>query len=646
MSQSIKSDRISESTIARMAGNMASLGFDGRDVLRIGQHGITTDDPLVVGTVALARALAAQVERTGPADLVPGDAFAMVIKEVVAFVRDMRDNVLDAHALESGRHNPFTFIADRIDEHFQDALRDTLTPLQACEALAGPGGTFKVPLLRSTPPAPEHAAHVLELPPSEAYKLGWHDAKADTSEQQEQHRESGSAGPDPTPERQARDLLLRLGVAGEWSSGDLVELANLFAENRRLQVARIGDSETIGRLMCEQDRLQAALAQRRRDEDAPLPDDPLTVPVQVCLGCNRQTGGSPRDCGCPAGTGMRTVNAISEQEYRQKAKAVRAALLGPGVPDPGHPPTAEMAKDLRLKFEQSVRRAAVQDTHVADLRAEVKRLGDLLQTQREKHEQAESESGVLVVAAEAEAKELKAHLADALSQRDAVQDRWTKLHADAYVAHRWFSETFGEQVDGRDFAVKCDMATGLLREREGKAVARALRNSAEEIENSLRTPVVPDRELLQNCVAWYRAQADNLDPTAGQLRKEIEAFTGGRPVPRCPSCSSPDRARHPAVQHGGEVQPCPDPWHGVPRDARLFVGGRRGGGKADGLRLHLARFDGCPVCNANEDGANLYELLERRGFSPRAAQALVDGKEPHMAICEALGFPHDHKDIR
>ena len=31
---------------------------------------------------------------------------------------------------------------------------------------------------------------------------------------------------------------------------------------------------------------------------------------------------------------------------------------------------------------------------------------------------------------------------------------------------------------------------------------------------------------------------------------------------RCPTCNSHSPALHPAVQHGGEVHICPDPWHG------------------------------------------------------------------------------------
>lgn len=40
------------------------------------------------------------------------------------------------------------------------------------------------------------------------------------------------------------------------------------------------------------------------------------------------------------------------------------------------------------------------------------------------------------------------------------------------------------------------------------------------------------------------------------------------PVPasnHCPKCDSPDPGRHPAMQAGGEVQPCSHPFHGAGR---------------------------------------------------------------------------------
>ncbi len=57
MSQSTKSDRISESTIARMAGNIAA-----------GMTQLHSTDPTYVArqSVKIARAIAAEVERTAP----------------------------------------------------------------------------------------------------------------------------------------------------------------------------------------------------------------------------------------------------------------------------------------------------------------------------------------------------------------------------------------------------------------------------------------------------------------------------------------------------------------------------------------------------------------------------------------------------
>lgn len=49
-------------------------------------------------------------------------------------------------------------------------------------------------------------------------------------------------------------------------------------------------------------------------------------------------------------------------------------------------------------------------------------------------------------------------------------------------------------------------------EAEQKIRADVFRRCAEEIENSLRSGSVPPEQLLRNCAAWYRAQAEAMDP--------------------------------------------------------------------------------------------------------------------------------------
>lgn len=41
------------------------------------------------------------------------------------------------------------------------------------------------------------------------------------------------------------------------------------------------------------------------------------------------------------------------------------------------------------------------------------------------------------------------------------KELFDELYADAMIAHRWFEARYGEQMRGRNFAVKCSMADAL-----------------------------------------------------------------------------------------------------------------------------------------------------------------------------------------
>lgn len=49
---------------------------------------------------------------------------------------------------------------------------------------------------------------------------------------------------------------------------------------------------------------------------------------------------------------------------------------------------------------------------------------------------------------------------------------------------------------------------------------------------------------------------------SGKWHTDVETSKSVHRDERCPRCDSPSPERHPAMQHEGEVQPCPDPWHG------------------------------------------------------------------------------------
>ena len=53
------------------------------------------------------------------------------------------------------------------------------------------------------------------------------------------------------------------------------------------------------------------------------------------------------------------------------------------------------------------------------------------------------------------------------------------------------------------------------------------------------------------------------DDDGGEMR--IELMPVEEKPERCPRCDSPQPHLHPAVQHEGEVQTCPHPFHAGPR---------------------------------------------------------------------------------
>lgn len=60
-------------------------------------------------------------------------------------------------------------------------------------------------------------------------------------------------------------------------------------------------------------------------------------------------------------------------------------------------------------------------------------------------------------------------------------------------------------------------------------------------------------------------EVDKFSPSildAHEAAVDAAEGTVERREPVCPTCGSPDPARHPAMQHEGEVQPCGDSWHG------------------------------------------------------------------------------------
>ena len=58
--------------------------------------------------------------------------------------------------------------------------------------------------------------------------------------------------------------------------------------------------------------------------------------------------------------------------------------------------------------------------------------------------------------------------------RAESQTRFDHLYNDSMIAHRWFAERFGEEFNGRDFAVKCSMADDVLEQARAEGRREAL----------------------------------------------------------------------------------------------------------------------------------------------------------------------------
>jgi hypothetical protein len=78
----------------------------------------------------------------------------------------------------------------------------------------------------------------------------------------------------------------------------------------------------------------------------------------------------------------------------------------------------------------------------------------------------------------------------------------------------------------------------------------------EEFETAIRALC----EFTAPTVADAASNASYVLYKAATARPKAE--TGAPQDGNCPRCGSPDAKRHPAVQHGGEVEICPHPFHG------------------------------------------------------------------------------------
>lgn len=100
---------------------------------------------------------------------------------------------------------------------------------------------------------------------------------------------------------------------------------------------------------------------------------------------------------------------------------------------------------------------------------------------------------------------------------------------------------------------------GEAKEGDCLEILRRLQADATRLRDSLVEMMgLYERRIRSACLS--QQQLDEKPWRVGEFVRAEIALAGPQ-YRNCPTCDSPARHLHPAMQHGGEVQPCRDPWH-------------------------------------------------------------------------------------